>query len=491
MIDRRECPRRGENAIQRYSTVVLRLQAVVQSDLLVSGDEAGHLRGCTLSRACRTTQDTRAGMKRVSKPAVVFADGSGQVMDMPGVRAVGRSGRAIGPVDPSDLIPLPPGSNLYLLPGRMAVGFASEGKLEAAGDCCQAVAAFLPPGYVALSLAAFKKERGAPLLPLYCYCAVCWHKGGFHVAAVRVDDDQRHDPAQFDPARVKRAVARCLKSHPGNRLIRHHGEVCAIRYQCPNAMNYFLGRWEAPVAVSGGCNASCIACISEQKSDAINAPQERIGFVPTVKEIVELAVPHLEKAPKAIVSFGQGCEGEPLLRWKLIEEAIREIRRQTSQGTLHINTNGSLPDAVGRLAQAGLDSIRVSLNSARKPLYEAYHRCNGYEFSDVTETMLVAKKAGLWLSLNYLTFPGVTDDEAEYNVLGSLLRHVCPDMIQWRNLNIDPDVYMDVVADAVKGRAKPMGLARLFQRIHREFPSVRHGYFNPEKRISGCRSTGV
>ena len=119
--------------------------------------------------------------------------------------------------------------------------------------------------------------------------------------------------------KVHREIRRWIRKFPENRLVAHHGLVCVKEYGCPNAANLFLQRWEAPVAVSGGCNAACQGCISKQDSTSIQSPQARIGFVPTVEEIVEIAVPHLEKAPRAMISFGQGCEGEPLLKGDLIK----------------------------------------------------------------------------------------------------------------------------------------------------------------------------
>lgn len=412
-------------------------------------------------------------------PTALAADSTGRVVDMPGLLAAGRSGRSIQRIDPSSLIPLPEGSTLYLLPGRHAIGYdRADGQVRAAN--ATAVAAFLPAGYTATMLTAFERQDCAPVLPLYCYCAACWYRGRFHVPAVRVDKDPRHDPGSFDEAEVRKRVRQSLRKHPANRLLRHHGLVCALRYHCPNAANLFLGRWEAPVAVTGTCNAACRGCISKQEAGAVQSPQQRIGFTPTVAEIVELAVPHLEQADRAIVSFGQGCEGEPLMQWKLIEQAIRAIRLETARGTIHINTNGSKPRAVERLAEAGLDSVRISLNSARPKLYEAYYRCRSYSFSDVMTSFRVARKSGLRLSANYLTFPGVTDDRAEYSAFAGLLECCSPDMIQWRNLNIDPDCYMDVVEKSLPShKASCMGIPALMKRIHREFPSVRMGYFNP------------
>jgi pyruvate-formate lyase-activating enzyme len=315
-----------------------------------------------------------------------------------------------------------------------------------------------------------------------------------------VDRDPRHDLSRFDMKKVHREIRRWIRKFPGNRLVAHHAKVCVKKYGCPNAANLFLQRLEAPIAVSGGCNAACQGCISKQDCTSIPSPQARIGFVPTVEEIVEIAVPHLKKAPRAMISFGQGCEGEPLLKGDLIEAAIRAIRKRTKRGVIHLNTNGSMPGVIERLAAAGLNSIRISLNSARPALYAAYYQCRGYSFNDVVESFHVARKAGLWISINYLTFPGVTDAPAEYRAFSGLLKKTTPHMIQWRNLNIDPDWYMDTVDKACPAcpptcpaeaasrrgktwrrsakRQKPIGITTLMKRICRQFPKIKFGYFN-------------
>ena len=58
-----------------------------------------------------------------------------------------------------------------------------------------------------------------------------------------------------------------------------------------------------------------------------------------------------------------------------------------------------------------------------------------------------------------------------------------PQMIQWRNLNIDPDWYMQTVDRAVPARRRRiMGIPELMQKISMEFPGIRFGYFNPAVR---------
>ena len=262
-------------------------------------------------------------------------------------------------------------------------------------------------------------------------------------------------------------------------------ENCCITYHCPAARNFSLGRWECPVPVSPACNANCIGCISFQpQEETIHSTQDRLTFQPSAEEIVEFTVPHLQTAPYPIVSFGQGCEGEPLLMWETIREAITEIRKHTDRGSININTNGSKPASVKALVDAGLNSIRVSTNSARKHIYEAYYRPNNYVFEDIVESLRVVKAAGGWTSINYFVFPGMTDSEEEYEALRKLIQETGLDMIQWRNFNIDPDWYLGKIGVAETGDA--MGVRNMMELMHEEFPRLKFGYFNPPmERIRG------
>jgi Pyruvate-formate lyase-activating enzyme len=65
--------------------------------------------------------------------------------------------------------------------------------------------------------------------------------------------------------------------------------------------------------------------------------------------------------------------------------------------------------------------MRVSLNSARAGLYERYYRPSGYSFDDVRASIREGRSRGLWVSLNLLVFPGVTDTEEELDALARLV----------------------------------------------------------------------
>jgi pyruvate-formate lyase-activating enzyme len=348
-----------------------------------------------------------------------------------------------------------------------------------------AVAAFIPPAHTGLFLSAYETEPDAHTLPLFCYTAVGWQDKRFYVPAIRIEKDIRQECSGYDKKKIGEGAKQLLNAYPNNRLVRHLMENCCLTYNCPAARNLSLGRWECPIPSSPACNANCIGCISFQpQEESIPSTQDRLVFKPMAEEIVEFTVPHLETAPYPIVSFGQGCEGEPLLMWETIGEAIRQIRNHTKKGSININTNGSNPAAIKTLCEAGLDSVRVSMNSARKPIYESYYRPNNYVYEDIVESLRVVKKFGGWTSINYFVFPGMSDSIDEYEAMRTLIKETGLNMIQWRNFNIDPDWYLGRIGISETGQF--LGMRQLMDLIKDEFPSLKFGYFNPPKeRVKG------
>jgi hypothetical protein len=57
-----------------------------------------------------------------------------------------------------------------------------------------------------------------------------------------------------------------------------------------------------------------------------------------------------------------------------------------------------------------------------------------------------------------------------------LIRETDLDLIQMRNLNIDPDLYLKTV-----GRGEGMGISKMIDVLKKEFPSLQFGYFNRTK----------
>lgn len=416
----------------------------------------------------------------------MYSDGNGNIFEDTTMYAMGRAGWDAFEVPVEDWIELPDGGNLYELPGRRGIGIdVQTGEMR----LCEkgwAVAAFIPPAHTGLYMAAYETMPEAPLLPLFCYTAAAWHNEKFYVTAVRIEQDIRQECAGYDAAKIEVGTKALLENYSNNRLVKHLMENCCMTYNCPAARNFSLGRWECPVPSSPACNANCIGCISFQPiEEEIVSTQDRLTFKPTPEEIVEFTVPHLVQAPYPIVSFGQGCEGEPLLMWETIAASIKEIRKHTPKGSININTNGSKPDAVKALCDAGLDSIRVSLNSAQKHIYTAYYRPNNYSFEDIVESLKVVRQNGGWASINYFVFPGMTDTEEEYQALRQLIIDTDLSMIQWRNFNIDPDWYLGKIG-VIESSQEMLGVKQLMDLIREEFPNVKFGYFNPPiERIKG------
>ena len=418
-------------------------------------------------------------------PFILYSDGHGNIFEDRSLFVTGRSGWDAVPVPEDEWIELPNGGQLYELPGRRGIGIdviTGEMRLCEKG---WAVAAFVPPAHTGFYLAAYESLKEAPTLPLFCYTAVGWLNEKFYVPAVRIEKDVRQDCEGYDQQKVEQGVKQLTKAYPHNRLVHHLAKNCALAYHCPAARNYFLTRWECPIPVSPACNANCVGCISLQPDEEpIVSTQDRLTFLPTPEEIVEYTVPHLESAAFPIVSFGQGCEGEPLLMWETIRDAIVEIRKHTSKGSININTNGSRPDVVKILCEAGLSSIRVSTNSARREIYMPYYRPNNYEFEDIIESLKVVNSYGGWTSINYFVFPGMTDSIAEYEALRNLINETGLKMIQWRNFNIDPDWYLGKIGVTETGEC--VGVKQLMHLLREEFPGLRFGYFNPPiERIQG------
>ncbi|MDI6907481.1 MAG: radical SAM protein [Thermoanaerobacterales bacterium] len=377
---------------------------------------------------------------------LLYATADGALYEDPELGAAGWDGARVVPLDAARAVPLPEGADLMLLPDRAAVAWdpASGRPLRdvaarrGAGEPLLAVAATLPQGYTRTLLPAYRAEAGAPRLPLFGYTAVgVAGDGQIYAAALVTDRAYRWNPALYNDRTLPRRIKALRKRFPENRLVEHLSR-CALEYRCLTAQNLFYGRWEAGLPVAPACNAACLGCLSQQPEGGCPSPQERIAFTPTVEEIAALGAMHLAEGIEPIVSFGQGCEGEPLTQSRLLAEAVAAVRARTSRGSVNLNTNGLDTAALRAVAAAGLDSVRVSLISVRDETYRAYHRPPGFALEDVRRSLAAAKEHGVYVSLNLLVMPGLTDREEEAAALKALLDEGTVDMVQLRNLNVDP-----------------------------------------------------
>ena len=423
-------------------------------------------------------------------PYLVFADEQGNIYDHPYLRMAGAVGERIVSVDGACLIPLPEYSKLFFLPGCLPIGMDPEtgrfvvlDSIEAGGKRFRpcAVAAFLEPGYVRTHLPAAEYSEKRYYLPMWSYTAVGFAEDGYLAAGFQIEYCERWDPRNYDDQQLLPAIEAFLSEVHDGPLVRHLVR-CATENHCFAAKNLFLRRWEAPLPVSRACNAACLGCLSAQPDGLFDASHDRLDFCPSKEEIVKIAVGHLEVAEDAIVSFGQGCEGEPLTEARLIAESVAEIRSATNRGTINLNTNGSLPGAVETIAEAGLDSIRISLNSARSDFYRAYYRPRGYDFEDVVESIKIARKNGLYTMVNLLVFPGVSDQEEEIEALIGLIKETDLNFLHLKNLNIDPAYYLECMPSS---GSEPVGMRKMTEILRSAHPNLQLGYFNQPVRRSG------
>ena len=419
-------------------------------------------------------------------PKMLFADEQGTIYDHPDFEMVGCSGSALLTPDVKDLVRLPAMSRLYFHPNCSPFGFdprsgrtvsVPQVRIGRKKITCHAVSAFIQQGWVRLLLPAMDYSRKDYILPMWAHSCVGYADGAYYAPAFEIDDNYRWNPDFFDDRTLPSHVERLHGEFPGNRLVKHL-ERCAVDYHCFAAKNFFYRRWEAPVPTSPACNAGCLGCISLQPESGCRAPQERISFVPRLREITEPFIPHLAQAEDPIISFGQGCEGEPVLQWKRISEAVAAIRRETGRGTINLNTNGSLPAGVAAICANGLDSIRISINSAREKLYNDYYQPRGYCFHDVLESTRLARQNGVFTMINYLVFPGITDQQEEIDALRAFIERTGPHLIHFKNLNIDPDFYLQAMG---RPSAAGIGIRTVKKILGKEFPDLQFGYYNRTK----------
>ncbi|MEO3946106.1 radical SAM protein [Gorillibacterium sp. CAU 1737] len=404
---------------------------------------------------------------------LVYADQEGRVYDHPDYFALARSADQAVELLDEELIPLPAGATLVGLPGTRPLCMDADGNMFPLPGDYQAVGALLPQGFTRLLLPGYMKAEHGAVLPLFGYTAVVWKEGGFYVAARPCDDPEPWNPLNCNPEELDAGVHLIREKYPENRLYEHLSH-CALGYECLTASNTFLQRLEGAVPVSYSCNAGCFGCISEQPDDSeFPSPQTRLTFRPTVEEVTQVMLEHL-KTPESIISFGQGCEGEPSTQAPLIIKAIKAVREKTDLGYININTNAGLTDHIRGIVDAGLQLMRVSTISALDGHYNAYYRPRGYTLKNVEKSIRYAADKGVLVSLNYLIFPGVSDREEEIEAMVELVRRSGVKLIQMRNLNIDPESYLKLIPPA---QGDILGMGSLLDIFREELPDVLIGSY--------------
>jgi molybdenum cofactor biosynthesis enzyme MoaA len=200
--------------------------------------------------------------------------------------------------------------------------------------------------------------------------------------------------------------------------------------------------------------------------------------------MADLAVSHLGGGPHRMISFGQGCEGEPLNRWRDVARAIRLVRERLPAdhphaGIINMNTNGWHTRGLAAVVEAGLQRIRVSLISAIDDHYGAYYKPRGYSLADVRRSIRLCADAGVWVAVNLLTFPGYNDCDGEIDALLAMIHAEGIHEVQVRTLNIDREMFVESMPRPL---GKEQGIACLLTALRNSGARIAtHAWIEPDE----------
>jgi len=397
--------------------------------------------------------------------SAVHSDRSGRLVVAADYAAAMSDGSSVVPL--AHAIRLPAGTEVVELPGRTAIGLDRSGRPRELGAGRFGVGAIVPIGYLRMALPAYEDDLAAPLLRPRAYAAVgADADGDLVVSAVALEVDAGAADGRTAPDLVARITA-TQRDHPSNRALRQLAR-CAKEYRCRAAANAFVGRHDCalPVAAPKNERPPDVLLLT---NDADASPTEPAAFRPTPEELADVATRHLTGGG-TVVAFGRACEGEPLLAVRLIESAILAIREKTRAGTIHLETNGSVPVALRRLGDAGLDSVAVRIASARTETYEAIHRPEGFRFADVRGSIATAISAKMSVALRVLTLPGLTDRARELEALVGLAGELpAGSSLVLCDLAADPQRALGVVG----GAEAAVGMDRMVDRLRADAAHLR------------------
>jgi len=395
--------------------------------------------------------------------SAVHSDRSGRIVLAADYTAAMSDGVSDRPL--ARAITLPEGAEVVALPARDAIGLDRSGRPRPLGDGRLAVGAILPLGYLRIGLPAYAEDPGAAALAPRAYTAVgADANGDLVVSGVVVEPAGRVDAADLQ-TRLNAA----LRQHPSNRLVKQLAR-CTKEYRCRAAANAFFHLQDCALPVAAPANERPPEVIAlRDEGDA--SPTEPAAFHPTAAEIADVAVAHLDGGGR-LVAFGRACEGEPLLDTRLVEAAIGAIRKRTARGIVHLETNGSLPLALRRVCDAGLDSVTFRLASARSETYDALHRPDGYRYIDVRASIAEAISRKIAVAIALLVLPGLTDREMELDAIVALAGEL-PEgsALLLRGLAADPQRALRLM----RATEDAVGLEPALERLRADASHVRIG----------------
>jgi pyruvate-formate lyase-activating enzyme len=91
----------------------------------------------------------------------------------------------------------------------------------------------------------------------------------------------------------------------------------------------------------------------------------------------------------------------------------------------------------------------------------------------------MSREMGLYTMINYLVFPGITDQEEEIEALRHLIKEKGVNFIHLKNLDIDPQFYMEKMPAS---SSSAVGMKEMVALLDEEFSDLELGYFNQPVR---------
>ena len=379
--------------------------------------------------------------------SAVHTDRTGRVFVSAECTAAGSDGVATVPLERG--IPLPADARLVPL-AREAEGLDRHGRVRGLGRDRWALGAVLPPGHLRTLHPAYR-VGAEPLTSEPCAAVGADEHGSLVAAALVIDAEAVAQPVT-EPAALAARIAAALREDSGNRLLRQLAR-CARESACADARAIFLGAGTGALPVAPAATAA----LATRRGIERAGPAEPAAFRPSAEEIAAVAIRHLERGA-GMVSFGRACDGEPLASVRLVEDAIARIRAATRRGTIHLETDGTHPQALRRVLSAGLDAVTVRLEEGSA--------------GSRRESLLVAAGAGAALSVAVLACPGRTDAPEALAALQALLGALPGGLLILRDGADDPR------SDArPAGAGAPIGIAAAIERLARDAPHFRTAAF--------------
>lgn len=180
---------------------------------------------------------------------------------------------------------------------------------------------------------------------------------------------------------------------------------------------HFLPGSASYSVATAGCNFRCKHCQNYSISQGAGEQAPLPGEYVAPETLVERA----ESRGAASLSF---TYTEPTV---FSEYAVDAMRLARGRGLANVYvTNGYMtPEAVGLLAEAGLDAANVDLKAMTE---EFYRKVCGARLAPVLEAIGMLWEKGVWVEATTLIIPGYNDGDDELRAIAKFLAGVSPDL---------------------------------------------------------------